>query len=465
LRLAALALALCSVSGAQVWPPNGVSQFALPVPTPGYFGSYFIGDTQYAMVSAAVQNHGLLLATAQAEGGDCPNGKDTGTSSTSRIVAAGSPSFTTQTGKSWSAGMAMVVRSISSPTTLFQGTLATYTGGILTLNSSGLKLGGVGTTRNDWEITPADCDGYLWQQEYAWMIANRERLGVKFALHVGDLTDISAPEEFTAAMAGLNALDAAGIKVFAIPGNHDMDYLSDWDNYIAALATFYAGKSYVYSRFGAGVKGGAESLNGSYMNVAFTAAIQGQPFLVVGLQYAPSSAAIAWGKSTAEAWLAANPTGRVWVLTHSFGTTCVAASTCATVAVGNMATDIISTEGIPIWDEWLDDVTYVEAVIYGHYNPAGNNLNTGYSPTNSVGKRIWFIGVDQQFRDSNSLVVARIKQKNGAIDACVYSPKFSTWVSWTGTSGITGDLCATALGVADWPLKGLRLMPNPVRRQ
>lgn len=82
--------------------------------------------------------------------------------------------------------------------------------------------------------------GNLYEQQYGpelpnpydsqtqWIADNADDLNIGIAMHLGDVTDQSTPEEYAVAIRAMDVLENAGVPYSIIPGNHDVDGNGDW---------------------------------------------------------------------------------------------------------------------------------------------------------------------------------------------------------------------------------------------
>lgn len=124
----------------------------------------------------------------------------------------------------------------------------------------------------------------IFASQTAWLVEQREALGLAIALHTGDIVDFDVAEQWQAAADALHALDGELPYVLA-PGNHDLD---------GRRSTLLARYFQQGDLSGAG---GAELCvrsRGRLENSYAIARLRGEPWLFVGLEFAPRDAVLEW---------------------------------------------------------------------------------------------------------------------------------------------------------------------------
>lgn len=132
-----------------------------------------------------------------------------------------------------------------------------------------------------------------------WMADNKTSGNIAFVTHLGDIVNSSSNTiEWNNADAAMDLLDPANVFYSVGPGNHDLGGL--YETYFGVSR--FSGKSWYRGHFG----------SDNYNNYSFFSA-SGMDFLVINLQYSPTTAMLDW----ADALLKANTTRRGIVVSHS----------------------------------------------------------------------------------------------------------------------------------------------------
>ena len=139
----------------------------------------------------------------------------------------------------------------------------------------------------------------IYTDQTQWVVDNAASQNIVFVTTVGDMVNTSSSAtEYTRADAAFDILDAAGVPYSVGPGNHDMYTPTLWPDYFGASRI--SGKSWY---------GGAYNDYNTYS--LFSAS--GNDFILINLQYSPSSTILDW----ADALLKANPNRRAIVEQHN----------------------------------------------------------------------------------------------------------------------------------------------------
>jgi hypothetical protein len=132
-----------------------------------------------------------------------------------------------------------------------------------------------------------------------WIATNKTVSNTVFATAVGDLVNTATSStEYGRADTAFDTLDAGNVSYSVGPGNHDMTSGTLWPSYFGTSR--FSGKSYYGGTY--------DDYNNYYL---FSAA--GMDFIVINLQYGPTTAILNW----ADALLKANPTRRAIVEQHN----------------------------------------------------------------------------------------------------------------------------------------------------
>lgn len=121
----------------------------------------------------------------------------------------------------------------------------------------------------------------IFNSQTQWIANHKTSSNIAFVAHVGDLVNLSdSDDEYLRADAAMDVLDSAGIPYSVAPGNHD--YPTTLYNKYFGVSRF-AGKNYYGGHYG----------GGNDNNYALFSA-SGMDFIVVSLEYQPSTELIDW---------------------------------------------------------------------------------------------------------------------------------------------------------------------------
>ena len=149
----------------------------------------------------------------------------------------------------------------------------------------------------------------IYLKQTRWIAENRERLNIRFVIHLGDMTQDNTDEQWQVADKAHQVLDRAGVPYSVIPGNHDMPThglgrkrdTARFNNYFGLRR--FAGKAWYGGHLGPGNENNYSFFDGG-----------GLKFMVVGLEFAPTRAALAWAGDV----IRQHRDRRVMVVTHCY---------------------------------------------------------------------------------------------------------------------------------------------------
>lgn len=121
-----------------------------------------------------------------------------------------------------------------------------------------------------------------------WIVQNRERLDIRYVLHLGDIVNNNTPREWANARAAMSLLD--GVVPYAmVPGNHDYGPSGDASTRDTLLNEYFPPDVYRgWSTFGSTMEPGR--LDNSFH--LFEAG--GRRWIVIALEWGPRDSTIAW---------------------------------------------------------------------------------------------------------------------------------------------------------------------------
>ena len=239
----------------------------------------------------------------------------------------------------------------------------------------------------------------------AWLVENQKALGLKFVMHVGDLTDslnydawaTKGAAEMYYAMESMNVLTKAGIPWSMSRGNHDGGNtearLAYWDNGftdvtykdVTYTSTGYNGAEYgvASDRINALTESGALLEFGSMTdenmrNTYYTFAAGNEKWLVVALDLEPTDDVIAWANEI----ITARADHKTIITTHAYMTSTGAFMSSAMIG-GNY--------GETLWTELASKHSNVVLFLCGH--SSGENV-VKKQLTGDNGNKVWNFMID-----------------------------------------------------------------------
>ena len=156
-----------------------------------------------------------------------------------------------------------------------------------------------------------DTQGYtylhpeVWYAQTRWIAEHAAEQGVRLIAHVGDMTEWNTPAEWANARRGLD--DLAGVAPLVIvPGNHDYDVMRPRASRLSETWTVDA----LAAQPSYGGLFEADRTDNSYQVLE----VNGEPWLVLGLEWGPRDAVLDWAAGV----LDAHPDHHVVVVTHAY---------------------------------------------------------------------------------------------------------------------------------------------------
>ena len=124
----------------------------------------------------------------------------------------------------------------------------------------------------------------IFDSQARWLVDEHEAEGIALVLHTGDIVDHDTSEQWQVAAAALHELDGVLPYVLA-PGNHDLDRsrATMMDRHFALADLASAGGAELCAR-------ASGRLDNSYA----IARLRGEPWLFIGLEFAPRDATLEW---------------------------------------------------------------------------------------------------------------------------------------------------------------------------
>ena len=293
-----------------------------------------------------------------------------------------------------------------------------------------------------------------------WIVKDAAALNVQMVLAVGDIVNNgSSATEWTTADSAYRQLDAAHIPYFAAIGNHDYDADNPRGRTSATVnfnhyfgPTRYHNASYWSTPYWQG----SYPLN-SNENFYGSVTINGQPFLVLALEFYPRDSSLSWATQVIQK----NPNAQVIVITHAyeyFDNTRVSACNSFDAQYYNLGAD---NDGDAMWTKLIRQYKNISLVLSGHevrgagQYAAGNraDLGTNRNLVNQI------LANYQNMTDGGNgyLRIMKFHPSTDTIDVLTYSPYLNSyitdsanqftipWHNWTGTgngsiAGVVKDI-------------------------
>lgn len=133
-----------------------------------------------------------------------------------------------------------------------------------------------------------------------WIAREQEALGIRFVLHLGDITDHNTHPQWINAHNSMQVLTQAGIPFLMVPGNHD---LGPWGTTTDRTSHF---SDYFIQR--------RCMVHGRSENAYLTATVGDASWLVIGLEFGPRDAVVEWANGV----VAAHPDHHAILITHAY---------------------------------------------------------------------------------------------------------------------------------------------------
>lgn len=276
-----------------------------------------------------------------------------------------------------------------------------------------------------------------------WIVNNASALNIQMVLGLGDIVNAGGTvSEWGNADAAYKLLDAAHIPYFAAIGNHDYD-ANNPGSRTSATKNFN-------NYFGPGRYSSSGYWKGSYPsgsneNFYGVLTINGQPFLVLALEFYPRDSSLAWAAQVIQN----NSDKQIIIITHSyeyFDNTRVSACNSFDAQYYGLGAD---NDGDAMWSKLVRQYKNITLVLSGHevrgagQDAAGHRMDVGVN-----GNLVNQILSDYQNMTNGGngyLRIMKFHPSTDTIDVLTYSPYLNSyladstnqftvpWHNWTGT--------------------------------
>ncbi len=247
---------------------------------------------------------------------------------------------------------------------------------------------------------------------YTWLAENKDEKNIKYVIGLGDLTDQCQKREWIEVADALEILEDAGLYYSVVRGNHDTA-LSGIDASSVASAKpelfdklFAAEDSFYLNQF---LEHGGFYEEGSVKNTYRTLDCEGDPWLILNLDWRIDDEIFAWAKSVIES----HAEHRVIIVTHDY----------------LFSSGAQSANGKKIWENLAGQYENVVMVLGGHYSWDNIVVNQAQG---IHGNTVTQMLIDPQradyLLDGVGLVTMFYFRENGSvIDVEYYSPEWDRY--------------------------------------
>ena len=250
-------------------------------------------------------------------------------------------------------------------------------------------------------------DKLIYQQQ--WLVDNAERLKVKFAFYVGDLSDFGQKEYlYERAAKAMSKLDNV-IPYCFVPGNHDYDDNAKTRNQEYFNKHFPVSKHSQLPGFGGVYEEGCMS------NSYYTINAGGVDYLIINLEYKPRLNVLRWANVIVEA----HPKHRVIMNTHSY-------LSSTTLFSGGASVGKEGNGGQTIFDEFMVKQSNIFMGFGGHENNDEAYYRLDYG---NNGNKIHSLLTDVQVSSYNGdnkldvFLLVFVNETNKTMNMVYYSPE------------------------------------------
>jgi hypothetical protein len=202
----------------------------------------------------------------------------------------------------------------------------------------------------------------VYQHQMQWLVSNRVSRNIKFAVHLGDITNHDTASEYNVATGAHSLLDNAGFPYSITIGNHDIYPAAEVYKRESLFGNYFGQSRYAGKAF----YGGA--FDSSNINNYTHFASGGLEFMVVSVEFTPRKDVVTWANQV----IANHPDRRVIVATHCYmGNNGEYAGGCA----DNY--DLEGRDGVDLWEELVQRHSNVFMSVSGHVQGVSYRQRTG----------------------------------------------------------------------------------------
>jgi hypothetical protein len=202
----------------------------------------------------------------------------------------------------------------------------------------------------------------VYEHQMQWLVDNRSARNIKFAVHLGDITNHDTAIEYAVASDAHALLDDDAMPYSMTIGNHDIYPSSDVYKRSSLYASYFGQSRYAGEPFYGGAHDASNINNYTYFEAS------GLKFMVVSIEFAPRKDVVTWANQV----IANHPDRRVIVATHChMNNNAEHATGCA----DNY--NLEGRDGIDLWEELIQRHNNVFMSVSGHIQGVSYRRRTG----------------------------------------------------------------------------------------
>jgi len=202
----------------------------------------------------------------------------------------------------------------------------------------------------------------VYNHQMQWIVNNRTARNIKFAVHLGDITNHDTTVEWNVANAAHTILDNAGVPYSMTYGNHDIFPSAEAYKRDSMYAQYFGQQRFLNKPFYGGAYDSSNVNNYTFFEVGTL------KFMVVSLEFTPRKDVVTWANQVIQS----HPDRRVIVATH-----------CHMNNNGEHATgcadgyNLEGRDGVDLWEELIQRHSNIFMSVSGHIQGVSYRQRTG----------------------------------------------------------------------------------------
>jgi hypothetical protein len=202
----------------------------------------------------------------------------------------------------------------------------------------------------------------VYADQMQWIVDNRAARNIRFAVHLGDITNHNVATEYDVASDAHTLLDEAGFPYSMTIGNHDIFPSAQAYKRSSLFANYFGPPRYQGEVFYGG------SFDSSNMNNYTYFEVGGLKFMVLSLEFVPRKDVATWANQV----IRNNPDRRVIVATH-----CHMDNTAEHAKGCGDGYNLEGRDGVDLWEEVIQRHSNVFMSVSGHIQGVSYRQRTG----------------------------------------------------------------------------------------